>query len=176
MIIYLVDGGYGPGPEQMPGGFPPAAIVLLTMLLAWVISRALLVGTGKPVPQPGGPGWAPPPAGPMVVDPREVRRVRAEVDAEWTSYCMDPYSIFIRPLLDDVTEPATAGSSTAVNGWSSWRRWPKPQRRAWIAASSTSKRYSIWPTRGTPQTSTPGRSAPGGWTRTRNARCPGRDS
>ena len=108
MIIYVVHGGYGPEAEQMPGGFPPAVIVLMAMLLAWVIGRALLSGTGKPVPPRGGPRWAPPPAGPIVVDPREVRRVRAEVDAEWTSYCMDPYSIFIRPLLDDVTEPATA--------------------------------------------------------------------
>ena len=102
MIIYVFDGGYGPETAQ---SFPSAAIVLLTMLLAWVVSKALFIGPGKPVPQPG-PGWAPP-AGPMV-DPREVRRVRAEVDAEWTNYCMDPYSIFIRPLLDDVTEPATA--------------------------------------------------------------------
>ena len=105
MIIYVIDGGYGPGPGQMAGAFPAALIVLLTVL-AWMVSRAMFSGTGKPVPPPGGPGWAPP-AEP-VVDPREVRRVRAEVDAEWTSYCMDPYSIFIRPLLDDVTEPATA--------------------------------------------------------------------
>lgn len=107
MIIYIIHGGHRPEPEQLAGAFPPAAIVLLTVLLGWVIGRALFIGTGKPVPPRGGPGWAPSPAGPMV-DPREVRRVRAEVDAEWTSYCMDPYSIFIRPLLDDVTEPATA--------------------------------------------------------------------
>lgn len=106
MTIYVLDGGYGHGPASMTGAFPPAVIVLLTGVLVWLVSRALFVGTGKPVQPPGGPGWAPPPE-PMV-DPREVRRVRAEVDAEWTSYCMDPYSIFIRPLLDDVTEPATA--------------------------------------------------------------------
>lgn len=105
MIVYVVDGGYGSEPAQLTG-VPPAVIALLTMLLAWVIGRALFSGTGTPVPPPGGPGWAPP--GGPIVDPREVRRVRAAVDAEWTSYCMDPYSIFIRPLLDDVTEPATA--------------------------------------------------------------------
>jgi hypothetical protein len=101
MIVYVVDGGYGSEPAQLMG-VPPAVIALLTMLLAWVIGRALFIGTGTPVPSPGAP-----PAGPMV-DLREIRRVRAAVDAEWTSYCMDPYSIFIRPLLDDVTEPATA--------------------------------------------------------------------
>ncbi len=108
MIIAVQHGGYGPHSAQMAGAFlPPATIVLLTLLLAWVISRAALVGTGKPVPRPGGQGLASPPAG-WTVDPWEVRRLRAEVEAEWTSYCMDPYSIFIRPLLDDVTEPATA--------------------------------------------------------------------
>jgi hypothetical protein len=105
MIIYVIDGGYGPEPGQLTDVFPPAAIVLLAALLAWAVSRALSAGTGNPVPQIGGPRWVPPVA--QLVDPREVRRLRAEVDAEWTSYCMDPYSIFIRPLLDDVTEPAT---------------------------------------------------------------------
>ncbi len=105
MIVYVIPDGYGPEPGQT--AFPSVFVVLLAVLLAWVIGRALFVGTGKPVPPPGGPGWAPPPAGP-VVDMQRVRRVRAEVDAEWTDYCMDPYSIFIRPLLDDVTEPATA--------------------------------------------------------------------
>src|SRR6478609_8371739 len=42
------------GPHR--GAFPPAAIVLLTVLLAWVVSRVLFIGTGKPVPPPGGPG------------------------------------------------------------------------------------------------------------------------
>ena len=106
MTIYVLDGGYGPGPAAMTGVLPLAVILLLAGLLVWVVSRALFVGTGKPVPPPGGPGWAAP-TEPMV-DPREVRRLRAEIDAEWTSYCMDPYSIFVRPLLDDVTEPATA--------------------------------------------------------------------
>ena len=106
MIIYVIDGGYGPEPGQLSDAFPLAAIVLLAALLAWVVSKALFIETANPVPPTGSPGWAPP-AEP-VADPREVRRLRAEVDAEWTSYCMDPYSIFIRPLLDDVTEPATA--------------------------------------------------------------------
>jgi len=106
MIIYVIDGGYGPEPGQLSDAFPLAAIVLLAALLAWVVSKAPFIETAKPVQPTGSPGWAPP-AEP-VADPREVRRLRAEVDAEWTSYCMDPYSIFIRPLLDDVTEPATA--------------------------------------------------------------------
>ena len=50
MIIYVIDGGYGPEPAQTTGAFPPAAIVLLTVLLAWVVNRALFIGTGKPVP------------------------------------------------------------------------------------------------------------------------------
>ena len=106
MIVYVFDGGYGPEPAQVTGAFPPAFVVLLVVLLAWLASRALFIGAGKPVPPPGGLGWAPPTG--TMVDPREVHRIRAEVAAEWTSYCMDPYSIFIRPLLDDVTEPATA--------------------------------------------------------------------
>ena len=45
MIIYVVHGGYGPEAEQMPGAFPPAVLVLLTMLLAWVIGRVLFIGS-----------------------------------------------------------------------------------------------------------------------------------
>ena len=90
MTIYVLDDGYGPGFAAMTGGLPPAVIFLLTGLLVWVVTRALSVGMGKPVP-PGGAGWAAPTE--PVVDPREVRRVRAEIDAEWTSYHMDPYSI-----------------------------------------------------------------------------------
>jgi len=76
MTIYVLDGGYGPGPAAMAGAFPPAVIVLLTGLLVWAVTSAL-VGTGKPVPPPGGPSWAAP-TEPMI-DPREVRRVRTEM-------------------------------------------------------------------------------------------------
>ena len=53
MIIYVIDGGYGP--ELGPTGAFPQRIVLLTVLLAWVVSRVLFIGTGKPVPPPGRP-------------------------------------------------------------------------------------------------------------------------
>ena len=49
MIIYVVDGGYGPGPGQMAGAFPAALIVLLTVL-AWMVSRALFSRDGETGP------------------------------------------------------------------------------------------------------------------------------
>ena len=86
MIIYVIDGGYGPEPAQTTGAFPPAAIVLLAVLLAWVVSRVLFIGTGKPVPPPGGPGWAPP-AGPMV-DLRDAATAPSPTTTTWITCTM----------------------------------------------------------------------------------------
>jgi len=72
------------GPHR--GAFPPAAIVLLTVLLAWVVNRALFIGTGKPVPPPGGPGWAPP-AGPMV-DLRDAATAPSPTTTTWITCTM----------------------------------------------------------------------------------------
>ena len=155
-IMSVDHGGNGSESAPMAGALLPPVIIVL---LARVISRALLVGTAQRFPQPGGPSWAPPATD--LVDPREVRRVRAEVDAEWTSYCMDPYRYSSDRCSTTSPIRPRHGSSRAVNGWSSWLRWPKPQRRAWIATSSTSERCSIWPTRGTQLTSMSGRSGTG---------------
>jgi len=51
---------------------------------------------------------APPAVGPVPDLLSEAVALHAEVDAEWTEFCADPYSVFIRPLINDVTEPATA--------------------------------------------------------------------
>ena len=105
MIIYVIDGGYGPGTGQLSDALPLAIVLLAACWRGWS-ARPRSSRQRNRSSRPEAPAGAPP-AEP-VADPRAVRTLRAEVDAEWTSYCMDPYSIFIRPLLDDVTEPATA--------------------------------------------------------------------
>ena len=105
MIVYVIPDGYGPEAGQTGVSF---GVHRAAGRAAGVGDRPGPVRRDRETgPATRRPRLGPPPAGP-VVDMRWVRRVRAEVDAEWTDYCMDPYSIFIRPLLDDVTEPATA--------------------------------------------------------------------
>ena len=72
-----------------------------------------LAGPTSPAPPAPEPMTPPAPA-PLAADLlaadllAETVALYAEVDAEWTEFCTDPYSIFIRPLINDVTEPATA--------------------------------------------------------------------
>ena len=55
MIIYVIDGGYGPEPAQTTGAFPPAAIVLLTVLLAWVSTGSCSSERGNRSRHPAAP-------------------------------------------------------------------------------------------------------------------------